>query len=179
MNDRWFFLLLLTLFGSMAISAFLSGDPVLAIPIVIVALIALAFWALQRYLGNLALRRHGGDATAVNSDETDPIPATNAIQEEEGGALGASQEQHAELSPHDVPPGSPLRREVERQAIRQGGTTRGDADPSREDAGLITSTDPTARTEGYAPGEQVSAPKAKSAGPARENAGPPTGLDVD
>jgi hypothetical protein len=178
MNDRWFFLLLLTLFGSMAVSAFLSGDPVLALPIVLVALIALSFWALQRYLGNAALRRHGGDVTAVNSDETDPIPATNAIQEEET-AVGASQEQHAELSPHDLPPGSPIRREVERQAVGQGGTTRGNADPSDEGGGLITATDPTARTEGYAPGDQVSAPKAKTAGPARENAGPPRGLDVD
>jgi hypothetical protein len=178
MSDRWFFLLLLTLFGSMAISAFLSGDPDLALPILLVALIAIAFWALQRYLGNVALRRHGGDATAVNSDETDPIPSTNAIQEEET-AVGASQEQHAELSPHDLPPGSPIRREVERQSIGRGGTTRGNADPSDEGGAVITSTDPTARTEGYAPGEQVSAPKAKTAGPSRDNAGPPKGLDVD
>ncbi len=178
MSDRWFFLLLLTLFGSMAISAFLSGDPDLALPILLVALIAIAFWALQRYLGNVALRRHGGDATAVNSDETDPIPSTNAIQEEET-AVGASQEQHAELSPHDLPPGSPIRREVERQAVGQGGTTRGNYDPSSGTGGVITETDLTARTEGYAPDEQVSAPKGKSAGPPRENAGPPRGLDVD
>jgi len=172
MSDRWFFLLLLSLFGAMTLSAFLSGDPDLAIPVVIVAVIAIAFWALQRWLGNAALRRHGGDASAVNADETDPIPSTNAIQEEET-AVGESQEQHAELSPHDLPPGSPVRREVERQALRQGGTTRGNVDPSEEQGGVITTTDPTARTEGYAPGQSPSAPKAASAGPPRETAGPP------
>jgi hypothetical protein len=167
MNDRWFFILLLTLFGSMAISAFLSGDPVLAIPIVIVAFIAIAFWALQRMLGKKALARHGGDVQAVNSDETDPYPSTNAI-EEEHAALGASVEQHAELSPHDLPPGSPVRREVERQSVRAGGTTRGNVDPSEDEGGgLIATADPSARGVGYAPGETPSAPHAKTAGPPR------------
>ena len=164
MNDRWFFLLLLTLFGSMAVSAFLSGDPELALPIVLVALIAITFWALQRLLGKAALARHNGDVTAVNSDENDPFPSTNAIQEEET-AVGASQEQHAELSPHDLPPGSPVRREVERLAARSGGTTRGNVDPSQGGGAVITAHDPTARTEGYAPGESASSPQAKSAAP--------------
>jgi hypothetical protein len=167
MNDRWFFIMLLTLFGSMAVSAFLSGDPVLAIPIVLVALIAIAFWALQRMLGKAALARHGGDVHAVNSDESDPFPSTNAI-EEEHTALGASEEQHADLSPHDLPPGSPVRREVERQAVLRGGTTRGNVDPSEDDGGgVIATEDPSARGQGYAPGETPSAPYGKQAGPPR------------
>jgi hypothetical protein len=170
MNDRWFLTLLVALFGAMALGAFLSGDPVFALPVVLVALIAIAFFLFQRMLANRALARHGGDPIAVNEDETDPYPSTNAIMDDHT-AVGDTPEAHDELSVHDLPPGSPLRRAIEERIAREGGTTtRGDVDPS-EPGRSIQGRDPGAsRQEGYAEGEEVSAREGKqAAGPRLED----------
>ena len=59
------------------------------------------------------------------SDDEEPLgPATPDDQTD----LGDTPEAHDEISPHDLPPGHPARKEAERQAGDDAdGTTRGDA----------------------------------------------------
>ena len=59
------------------------------------------------------------------TDEKEPLgPATPDDQT----PLGDTSEAHDEISPHDLPPGHPARKEAEQQASEDpSGTTRGDA----------------------------------------------------
>ena len=55
----------------------------------------------------------------------DPEPLGPLTPDDET-PLGDTPEAHDEISPHDLPKGSPGRAEAERQAGGEGGTTRGD-----------------------------------------------------
>ncbi len=60
-----------------------------------------------------------------DDDKSEPLgPATPDDQT----PLGDTPEAHDEISPHDLPPGHPARKEAERQAAGDAdGTTTGDA----------------------------------------------------
>ena len=61
----------------------------------------------------------------TDADKDEPLgPATP----DDATDLGDTPEAHDEISPHDLPPGHPARKDAERQAAGgQSDTTRGDA----------------------------------------------------
>jgi hypothetical protein len=76
----------------------------------------------------------GGEQTTPPSEPSHEGPPRNEGSREPLGpltpddesALGATAEAHDEISPHDLPPSHPGRREAERQAQEsESGTTRG------------------------------------------------------
>jgi hypothetical protein len=70
----------------------------------------------------------------MDSEERDKAPPHDDEHDEPLGPatpddqtpLGDTPEAHDEISPHDLPPDHPGRKEAERQADEGGGTTRGD-----------------------------------------------------
>ena len=58
------------------------------------------------------------------ADHTDPVPSTHLVPDNET-PVGDTPEAHDEINPHDIPKGSPGRREAERLADGEGGTTKG------------------------------------------------------
>jgi len=96
-----------------------AGAAVLLLVIAIAAaiLIGAAFAASIAVLAMIVLGFLGVSAVLARRD--DQLAADET-------ALGDTAEAHAEISPHDVPIGSPNRRAVELQAVRnRRGTTRG------------------------------------------------------
>ena len=74
----------------------------------------------------------GGYAVVMSEQEHHAPPHDDDADEPLGPAtpddetpLGDTPEAHDEISPHDLPPDHPGRREAERQAGGEGGTTRG------------------------------------------------------
>lgn len=139
-------------------AAFLSAQ--YAIPIVILAALVLGFFALNDLAARRALQRHDGDALAVQDDETQTTPTAHVIPDET--ALGDTAEAHAELSPHDVPKGSPIRRAVEHQATQHPrGTTRGNANGADGGRQLAHDDAPPSRDEGAKDDLAIAGPRAR------------------
>ncbi|MCW3010870.1 MAG: hypothetical protein JWO90_1274 [Solirubrobacterales bacterium] len=69
------------------------------------------------------------EESRANTDDEAAAPPADILADD-GRPLGDTAEAHDELSPHDLPPGHPGRQASEDQAGGEGGTTRGDADPS-------------------------------------------------
>ena len=111
------------LLGIFALAAGVLAGAEFAIPIVILAALVLGFLMLNGLLARRSLARHGGDAGAAQTDGDDALPAAHVIPDDR--PLGDTAEAHDEISPHDLPKGSPARRAAEAQAARRGGTTRG------------------------------------------------------
>ena len=153
MRPIWFFVITAAIFGTMIVASFLSTEPEFAIPVALVALIVLAFWAFNQFLASAALRRNDNDVEATLSDETDPIP-TAMIAPDEHSPLGGTGEAHAEISPRDFPKGSPERADIERRAQGQGGTVTGvPADVEESQGG---------KAEGYEADAPASSRRARS-----------------
>ena len=111
------------LLGVFAIAAGVLAAPEFAIPIVILAALVVGFLMLNGLLARRSLARHGGHAGAAQADGDDALPAAHVIPDDR--PLGDTAEAHDEISPHDLPKGSPARRAAEAQAARRSGTTRG------------------------------------------------------
>jgi hypothetical protein len=147
---------LLALFA-IAAAAFLGAQ--YAIPILILAALVLGFFALNDLAARRALQRHDGDALAVQDDEKQATPTAHVIPDET--ALGDTAEAHAEISPHDVPKGSPIRRAVEHQATQHPrGTTRGNANGADGGRQLAHDDAPPSRDEAAKDDHTISAPRA-------------------
>lgn len=148
------------IFLVLIIAAVAAGEATFAIPIAILAVLVLGFFAVNDLMGKRVMDRHGGDAEAAQADDQAPGYLHSAhVITDEGTALGDSSQLHAEISPHDIPKDSPARQEAEAQAEERGGTTRGDdegGDPERAEGG--------SKAEGYGDAEQPSSDKAKSVG---------------
>jgi hypothetical protein len=110
-----------------AITVIATGNAVWVIPGVILAVILLAYAGLNYGITKREYRKHGGDIEAEMSDNEDPIPSTHLIPDDVRPA-GDTPEAHDELSPHDVPIGSPIRETVEAQAGGEDSETRGNAE---------------------------------------------------
>ena len=154
MRPIWFFVITAAIFGTMIVTTFLSSEAEYAIPVALVALIVLAFWGLNRFLAYSALKRHGNDVEATMSDETDPIPATALIPDEES-PLGGTGEVHTEISARDFPKGSPERIDIERRTREGRGTVTG---VSAE----VEESQHGGKQEGYEPDTAASSPRAQS-----------------
>lgn len=155
MRPIWFFVITAAIFGTLVVTTFLSNEPVFALPVLLVGLIVLAFWAFNRFLAFQALKRHDNDVEATMSDETDPIPTAMIVPDEET-ALGDTSEAHSDISPRDFPKGSPERADIERRARHHGGTVTGIADSEGDEAMI------PGKAEGYEAGAPASAPRAQS-----------------
>ena len=113
------------LFAVFALAAGILAGAQYAIPIVILAVVVLVFLAFNGLLAQRSLDRHGGDPRAAQEDGGDDLPAAHLIPDDR--PLGDTAQAHDEISPHDLPKGSPARHAAELQAARRGGTTRGHA----------------------------------------------------
>jgi len=106
-----------------AIAAGVLAGAQFAVPIVILAALVLGFFMLNSLLARRSMDRHGGDSGAAQDDGSDGLPAAHVIPDDR--PLGDTAEAHDEISPHDLPKGSPGRRAAEAMAAARGGTTRG------------------------------------------------------
>jgi hypothetical protein len=148
---------LLAVFAIIA-AAFLGAQ--YAIPIVILAALLLGFFALNDLTARRVLQRHDGDALAVQDDQTETTPTAHVIPDET--ALGDTAEAHAEISPHDVPKGSPIRKAIEHQARQHPrGTTRGNANGADGGPQLAHDDAPPSRDEGCEDDHTIAAPSAR------------------
>lgn len=110
-----------------AITALLTGEPVYIIPVVILALLVLAYAAVNRAASKRIEDKHGSLEDAL-SDEDEDIPSAHLIPDDDT-AVGDTPEAHDEITPHDLPLGHPGREAAEEQAGHMGGgTTRGNAE---------------------------------------------------
>jgi hypothetical protein len=94
------------------IVAFIS-DAGLAWPLLILFAVCLVVAVVYRSIAG---------ANRDDADHTDSFPKQPATRSR---PLGDTPEAHDEISPLDIPPGSPSRRAAEHQAGGVGGTTRG------------------------------------------------------
>jgi hypothetical protein len=94
------------------IVAFLS-DAGFALPLLILLVVCVAVAVVFRVIAG---------SNRDDADHTDSFPKQPATRSR---PLGDTPEAHDELSPHDVPRGSPARGAAEEQAGGLGGTTRG------------------------------------------------------
>jgi hypothetical protein len=154
----WFFVLTAAVFVPMIAAAFLSGEPVYAIPVALVGLIVLVHWVFSQLLARQAMARHGGSAEAAMSDADDAVPSAPFIADEDT-ALGDTSQAHGEINAHDFPKGSPERAEVEHLAAGTGGTTGGQTRPEDRDGRLDKQQ---GKAEGYPADEPASAPRGRS-----------------
>jgi hypothetical protein len=121
----------LVVFG---VTVILTGNPLYLIAAVMIAALVIGWSLLNRAMTKRVASRHDSIEDAM-SDETEPIPSTHLIPDNETAA-GDTPEAHDEINPHDLPAGHPGREEAERQAEREPSddgarTTRGDEDLAR------------------------------------------------
>jgi hypothetical protein len=105
---------------AMVLSALLSGDATLMIPLAIAGALVIAYTLAHVGLARRQVRRHGGDARAAAADHTDPVPSTADVTDDLR-PLGDTPEVHDELIPQDLPRGHPGRPEADREAAEHGG----------------------------------------------------------
>ena len=127
---RWMIgvvLAFLVLYGA---TVTVTGNPEFLIPAIVLAVLlggyALVNWALTRRM----MYRQGSLEEAM-SDNTDAVPATHLIPDDETAA-GDTPEAHDEINPHDLPVDHPARPAAEEQAAANAarggsGETRGGA----------------------------------------------------
>lgn len=121
---------LLTIFAGavalvLALTGILTGQPEFLIPTALVALVVALIVVGEKGLSTAVMRRHDQDPGKAVSDEQEPLPSAHVITDDDTD-LGDTREAHNELSPRDLPPDHPGRKEAEAQAGDERGTTRGD-----------------------------------------------------
>jgi hypothetical protein len=121
------------------VTVILTGNPAYLIAAVIIAALVVGYALFNRAMSKKVASRHDSLEDAM-SDETEPIPSTHLIPDNETAA-GDTPEAHDEINPHDLPPDHPGRPEAEAQAGGEEGTTRGDdelahAAPERDEHGF-------------------------------------------
>ncbi len=108
-------------------TAFLTGEPMYAIPVVLLTVLVLAYALFTRTLSKRIERKHGSLEDAL-SDEDEDIPSAHLIPDDDT-ALGDTPDAHDEITPHDLPLDHPGRQAAEAQAgFEGGGTTTGNAE---------------------------------------------------
>ncbi len=117
---------LLTIFAGavalvLALTGILTGQPEFLIPTALVGLVVVG----EKGLSTAVMRRHDQDPGKAVSDEQEPLPSAHVITDDDTD-LGDTREAHNELSPRDLPPDHPGRKEAEAEAGDERGTTRGD-----------------------------------------------------
>ena len=160
MRDRWYFLIPGALFVALILTALLTGHAVWAIPIAVLAVIVVGYFALEKLLADRAVQRHGGDPEAALSDADDGgLPKTHLLTDDDT-PLGDTSETHQEISPRDYPKGTPERKAAEELAAESGDErqTTGHEDPSRR---YGRAGPEPGKEEGY-PEQEPTAPRGRS-----------------
>ncbi|MCW3010869.1 MAG: hypothetical protein JWO90_1273 [Solirubrobacterales bacterium] len=126
---KWMIGVLVAFFVVYTVTVLATGEPSYLIPVVILAVLVLAYAAFNRMLTKRIISRDGSMENAM-SDSDDPVPSAHLIPDSET-PLGDTPEAHDEISPHDLPVDHPGRKAAEEQAGDLEGTTSGDRDPSQ------------------------------------------------
>jgi hypothetical protein len=126
---KWQVLTVVAFVVVFALTAIIVGSVLFFIPAVILALLVVGYALANRAATHRIASRHDSVEDAA-SDETEPIPSTHLIPDDETPA-GDTPEAHDEINPHDLPPDHPGRHAAETQAGGEGGTTRGDDELAR------------------------------------------------
>ncbi|HEV2819515.1 MAG TPA: hypothetical protein VGW11_03315 [Solirubrobacteraceae bacterium] len=111
----------------LALTGILTGQPEFLIPTGLVGLVVALIVVAEKALSTAVMRRHDQDPRKAVSDEDEPLPSAHVITDDDS-ALGDTEEAHNEISPRDLPPDHPGRKQAEAQAGDERGTTRGDDD---------------------------------------------------
>lgn len=126
---KWMLAIMAIFFVVFGATVLIQDEALFLIPVLLLAVLVLAYALANRMLTKRILRRDGSMEEAM-SDNEDPIPSAHLIPDSET-PLGDTPEAHDEISPHDLPVGHPGRKAAEAQAGGEdGGTTRGHEDPS-------------------------------------------------
>jgi hypothetical protein len=138
---KWQLALIAAFLVVFGLTVILTGKPTYLIAAVMIAALVVGWALLNRAMTKRVASKHGSIEDAM-SDETESIPSTHLIPDNETAA-GDTPEAHDEINPHDLPPDHPGRAEAERQAEEEprddgARTTRGDdelarATPEREE----------------------------------------------
>lgn len=111
----------------LALTGILTSQPEYLVPTALVGLVVAVIVVAEKGVSKAVMRRHDQDPEKAVSDEEEPIPSAHVITDDDT-ALGDTQEAHSEISPRDLPPDHPGRKEAEAEAGDERGTTRGDDD---------------------------------------------------
>jgi len=82
------------------------------IPLAVLILIVIAYFAVNAAGSRRIAERHGGDPERAVEDSEDPVPSTHLIPDDQR-PLGDTPQAHDELNPRDIPLDNPARREAE------------------------------------------------------------------
>jgi hypothetical protein len=131
---KWQLALIAAFLVVFGLTVILTGKPTYLIAAVMIAALVVGWALLNRAMTKRVASKHGSIEDAM-SDETESIPSTHLIPDNETAA-GDTPEAHDEINPHDLPPDHPGRAEAERQAEEEprddgARTTRGDDDLAR------------------------------------------------
>ncbi len=124
---KWMLGILVGFFVVYTVTVLATGEPSFLIPVVILAVLVLAYAGVNRALTKRIIRRDGSLEEAMG-DSDDTIPSAHLIPDDT--ALGDTSEAHDEITPHDLPIGHPGRVAAEEQVGGLKGTTEGHEDPS-------------------------------------------------
>jgi hypothetical protein len=94
------------------------------IPLAVLILIIVGYFAVNALGAKRIAERHGGDAERAVQDSEDPVPSTHLIPDDQR-PLGDTPEAHDEIIPEDLPKSHPGRAAAEREAAEGDGTVRG------------------------------------------------------
>src|SRR3954469_10443214 len=94
------------------------------IPLAVLLVIVVAYFATNRAATRRIADRHGGEAERALGDEREPIPSTHLITDDER-PVGDTPEAHDEVNPRDIPLDNPARHEAAEQAGGEDAETRG------------------------------------------------------
>src|SRR3954447_18538474 len=138
---KWQIVLVAAFLVVFGVTVILTGNPLYLIAAVMIAALVVGWALVNRAMTKRVAGRHDSIDDAM-SDETEPIPSTHLIPDNETAA-GDTPEAHDEINPHDLPPDHPGRTAAEEQADEEprddgARTTRGDEDlaqaaPQREE----------------------------------------------
>jgi hypothetical protein len=138
---KWQLALVVAFVVIFGVTVILTGNPTYLIAAVMIAALVIGWSLLNRGMSKKVAGRHGSIEDAM-SDETEPVPSTHLIPDNETAA-GDTPEAHDEINPHDLPRDHPGRQAAEDQAEEEprddgARTTRGDeelaqAPPKREE----------------------------------------------
>ncbi len=113
----------------------ITGEPTyLLAGILVVVLVGIIFGVNYAAKKRIEKTHHGSLEEAM-SDETEGIPAAHLLAEDDGTAVGDTDEVHDEISPHDLPKHHPGRAAAEAMVADEAdGTTKGHEDGGADGA---------------------------------------------
>src|SRR3954449_136845 len=104
------------------------------IPLAVLALIVIGWFAVNAAGAKRISERQGGDPERAFEDSEDPVPSTHLIPDDQR-PLGDTPEAHDEVNPHDIPLDNPGRHAAEERVGGEDGQTSGNVEGAPGGAG--------------------------------------------